>query len=300
MTRIAGAVLLWAALAPVPFAARAQGYAQEVVQPLPNAAQLRLNDALRTLSRDPRSVPALVAAGEASIGVDDINAALGFFRRAAVIAPTDGGVKAGLAAVAARQGQPLEALRLFAEAEAAGEPMPGHAAERGLAYDLAGDNARAQQEYAVALSAGDDPAIVRRLALSQAIAGDQRSSEATLLPLLQHRDLAAYRTRAFALAILGKSDEAVSIAETMLPEQLSSRIAPYLRYMPRLTRAQQAAAQSRSLPARRRNRPRRSGDRGLCRAGVAGPAGADGGCPARAERSPARRARPCEKRRAAS
>ena len=56
MTRIAGAVLLWAAaLAPVPFAARAQGYAQEVVQPLPNAAQLRLNDALRTLSRDPRS-----------------------------------------------------------------------------------------------------------------------------------------------------------------------------------------------------------------------------------------------------
>ncbi len=28
----------------------------------------------------------------------------------------------------------------------------------------------------------------------------------------------------------------------MLPERLSSRLAPYLRYMPRLTRAQQAAA----------------------------------------------------------
>src|SRR5690606_12488554 len=76
----------------------------------------------------------------------------------------------------------------------------------------------------------------------QAIAGDQQASEATLLPLLQRRDLAAYRTRAFALAIMGKADEAVSIAETMLPERLSDRISPYLRYMPRLTRSQQAAA----------------------------------------------------------
>jgi Flp pilus assembly protein TadD len=243
MTRIASVALLgMAALAAVPLAAQGQGYAQEVVQALPNSAQLRLNEALRALSRDPRSVPALVAAGQASIGLDDVDAALGFFRRAEAVSPADGGVKAGLAAVAARQGRPLEALRLFAEAEAAGEPMQGHAAERGLAYDLAGDNVHAQQEYAAALSVGDDPGVARRLALSQAIAGDQRASEATLLPMLQHRDLAAFRTRAFALAILGKSDEAVSIAETMLPEQLSSRIAPYLRYMPRLTRAQQAAA----------------------------------------------------------
>jgi hypothetical protein len=86
------------------------------------------------------------------------------------------------------------------------------------------------------------PETVRRLALSQAISGDQRGSEATLLPLLQRSDLAAYRTRAFALAILGKGEEAVSIAQTMLPATLSNRMAPYLRYMPRLTRAQQAAA----------------------------------------------------------
>ena len=79
-------------------------------------------------------------------------------------------------------------------------------------------------------------------ALSQAISGDQRGSEATLLPLLQKQDLISYRTRAFALAILGKGEEAVSIAEKMLPADLSNRMAPYLRYMPRLTRAQQAAA----------------------------------------------------------
>ncbi len=231
-----------AACAVAPIAAQAQVYAQPVVQPLPNPAQLRLNEALRTLGQDPRSVPALLEAGQASIGLGDVDAAAGFFRRAEAVAPADGGVKAGLAAVAVRQGQPVEALRLFAEAEAAGEQMRIHAADRGLAYDLVGDNARAQQEYRVSLAMGADPEITRRLALSQAIAGDQRASEATLLPLLQGRDLAAYRTRAFALAILGRSDEAVSIAETMLPQQLSSRISPYLRYMPRLTRAQQAAA----------------------------------------------------------
>lgn len=231
-----------AALAGMPDAAVAQGYAREVVQPLPNPAQLRLNEALRTLAQDPRAVGALIEAGKASIGLGDIDAALGFFRRAEAIAPAEGAVKAGLATVAVRKGQPVEALRLMTEAEAAGETMTIHAADRGLAYDLVGDNLRAQQEYQTSLSMGADPEVTRRLALSQAIAGDQRASEATLLPLLQRQDLAAYRTRAFALAILGKSDEAVSIAETMLPARLSGRLAPYLRYMPRLTRAQQAAA----------------------------------------------------------
>src|SRR5690606_24671301 len=98
------------------------------------------------------------------------------------------------------------------------------------------------REYRLALSLGESAVVSRRLAISQAIAGDQRASEATLLPMLQRSDLAAYRARAFALAILGKAEEAVSIAETMLPERLSSRMAPYLRYMPHLTRPQQAAA----------------------------------------------------------
>ena len=254
MTRIADLTLPWrlraaallgaAALALLPHPAAAQdgGYAQPVVQALPDPAALRLNEALRRLAQDPRSTDALVEAGQASLSLDDVDAALGFFRRAAATAPADGRVKAGLAAVMVRQKQPLEALRLFAEAEQAGEPMRMHAAERGFAYDLIGDNARAQADYVLSLSLGQDPMVLRRLALSQAIAGDQDASERTLLPLLQHRDLAAYRVRAFALAILGKSEEAVTIAQTMLPQNLSSRLAPYLRYMPRLTRAQQAAA----------------------------------------------------------
>ncbi|KRA84248.1 hypothetical protein ASD76_09780 [Altererythrobacter sp. Root672] len=216
--------------------------AQPVVQPLPHPATYRLNEALRQLAQDPRSMNALIDAGQASIALEDPESALGFFRRAEAVNPSDGRVKAGLAAVMVRQGQPLEAIRLFDEAEKAGEAMLLHAPDRGLAFDLIGDNARAQKEYSASLNFAPDPMVIQRLALSQAIGGDQAAADATLLPLLQKSDLSAYRTRAFSLAILGKSEEAVTIAETMLPERLSSRLAPYLRYMPRLTRAQQAAA----------------------------------------------------------
>lgn len=222
--------------------ALAQAIAQPVVQPLPDPATQRLNEALRMLSRDPRSVPALVTAAEASLALDDVDAALGFVQRAEAVAPTDGRVLGARASWLVRQQQPVDALRLFSMAERTGSLSIVHIGDRGLAYDLVGDNASAQRDYTLALSVGANPAISRRLALSQAISGDQRGSEATLLPLLQRSDLAAYRTRAFALAILGKSDEAVSIAETMLPARLSNRLGPYLRYMPRLTRSQQAAA----------------------------------------------------------
>jgi len=216
--------------------------AQAVIQPVPDPAAGALAEALRTLARNPQSLEALIAAGDASLRLDDLEAALGFFTRAEAAAPTDGRAKAGRASVLARREQPVEALRLFAEAERLGAPMVIYAADRGLAYDLVGDNANAQGAYREALSQAPDDAVTRRLAISQAIGGDRAASEATLLPLLQRQDLAAFRARAFALAILGQEDEAVSIAETMLPARLSSRLAPYLRYMTRLTRAQQAAA----------------------------------------------------------
>jgi Flp pilus assembly protein TadD len=215
---------------------------QPVVQPTPSDKLGDLNDALKTLARNPADMGALLRAGWDSLAIDDTQSALGFYRRAATLQPQNGDVKAGLAAVSLHLDDPVNAVRLFAEAEAAGTPMGRYAGDRGLALDLVGNNAGAQRLYLQALALNADPEIVRRLALSQAIAGDKAASDATLLPLLQRRDLAAYRTRAFALAILGQGEEAVSIAQTMLPEQLSSRLAPYLRYMPRLTRAQQAAA----------------------------------------------------------
>ena len=216
--------------------------AQEVVQQLPNPATATLNDAMRRLSRNPASLPALLDAGRASIDLDDTDAAEGFFRRAASAAPNDGAVMAGLALVAVRRRDPQTALALFDQADAAGADLAPYAADHGLALDLVGRNAEAQERYNVALGNGGNVEVERRLALSYAIAGDEAASEATLLPLLQRRDVPAYRTRAFALAILGREEEAVSIAEAMLPARIARRMEPYLRTMQQLSPSQQAAA----------------------------------------------------------
>lgn len=216
--------------------------AQEVVQPLPNPASAELNQALRTLARNPNALLALIEAGRASLQLDDPDAAQGFFERARAVAPGDGRVLAGLALVAVRQMEPALALDFFEQARRAGEDIDQYAGDHGLAYDLVGMNAEAQERYTVALAQGGDAEIERRLALSFAIAGDGAASEATLLPLLQRRDVMAYRARAFALAIMGQEEQAVAIAEAMLPARLAQRMEPYLRHMRRLTPSQQAAA----------------------------------------------------------
>lgn len=225
-------------------AAFAQTGGRPVVQQLPDPAVDDLGAALRRLSSNPRSLDALLDAGDASLRLKQVDAAEGFYARAQAIAPDDGRLLTGLARIALSRRDATEALRLFDRAAVMGEPLTRFAAERGLAYDLVGLNARAQEIYGEGLAREEDAETIRRLALSYAIAGDQDASEATLLPMLQAQDLAAYRVRAFALAIGGRADEAVSIAETMLPARIAQRLAPYLRYMPRLTRAQQAAAAS--------------------------------------------------------
>ncbi len=214
----------------------------EIVQPLPPPASGHLSEALRELATNPENLDALLKAGKASLELGDVDAAVGFFIRADALPGVKGRAKAGLGAAQIQKKRPVDALQLFQQAQAEGATLDSFAGDVGLAYDLVGDNARAQQFYRTALLEGEDDAILRRLALSQAIAGNQAASEATLLPMLQRQDLAAYRTRAFALAALGKTDEAVTIAEAVMPASLAGKISPYLRYMPRLTRAQQAAA----------------------------------------------------------
>jgi Flp pilus assembly protein TadD len=222
--------------------ARLPTVSRPVVQPIPGRDGMTLNAALSRLARDPRDVDALVDAGNAALVMGDVDAATGFFRRADQVAPGNPRVKAGLAGAMVRNGDPFDAIPLFDQAEKAGALDSALAADRGLAYDLVGDNTTAQRYYRESLARTPSDEVVRRLALSLAISGDKHNAEQVLSPLLAQRDAAAWRTRAFALAILGQTEEAVSIANTVLPSEIATGIAPYLRYMPRLTRAQQAAA----------------------------------------------------------
>jgi Flp pilus assembly protein TadD len=219
-----------------------QTVSHPVVQPLPSQDSLQLNAALSRLGRDPRDLGALIDAGNAALTMGDADAATGFFRRADQVSANDPRVKAGLAGALVRNGKPIEAISLFNAAELAGAKPATLAADRGLAYDLVGDNATAQRLYRLALERGPDEDVTRRLAVSLAISGDRRGSEAALLPLLRKQDKPAWRTRIFALAILDEADEAVRTARTILPQNLAESMSPYLRYMPQLTRAQQAAA----------------------------------------------------------
>ena len=161
-----------------------------VVQPLPSAEVRDLNQILGQLARRPRDLDTLVEAGNASLKLDDLDAAIGFFGRAEEVSPNNPRVKMGMAAVFLRSGRAVEALSLFAEAEAAGATPRDVLSDRGLAYDLVGDQVRAQALYREALRIDPkDNTTVRRLALSEAIVGEQLAFEATLRPLIEKRDL---------------------------------------------------------------------------------------------------------------
>lgn len=216
--------------------------ARPVVQATPGADTQALNAALARLGRDPRDVGALIDAGEAARKLGDFDAALGFYRRADAISMGNPRIKAGLASALMLSGDPVAAIPAFVEAERAGARPQAIASDRGLAYDLVGDNVTARQYYAMAPAGSGDNDLRMRLAISQAISGEADAAELTLMPLLRKQDKPGWRTRAFTLAIVGKTKDAVDLAERILPAKLAQNVAPYLRYMPRLTKAQQAAA----------------------------------------------------------
>ena len=232
-----------AAWFPVAAAAAQEVVSQPVVQALPSPEVQRLNRALVALAKTPRDRSALVEAGQAALGIDDLEAAIGFFGRAADVDPGHPEVTLGLGAVYLRAGRAGEALVQFDRALAAGADERSVLTDRALSLDLVGEQPAAQAAYTRALEL--DPAndeARRRLAVSYAISGNNARFEDTLRPLLDRRDLAAQRTRAFGLAIMGQNDRAALIVEQVMPRYIATRLVPYLGYMPRLTKQQQAAA----------------------------------------------------------
>ncbi|CAM8671673.1 MULTISPECIES: tetratricopeptide repeat protein [Sphingobium] len=220
--------------------AHAQLDQSQLVRPL-GAADLNSN--LARLASNPRDVVALIGAGEAALALDDPRAATGFFARADAIESGNGRIKAGLGRVMLKLQNPAEALRLFDQAGRLGYPDATILSDRGLARDMTGDQAGAQRDYQAALArTPNDDETVRRYAASLGIAGQVAASDKILEPLLYKSDRAAWRYRAFILAMNNKQADAKKVAEQTMPAQLAAAITPYMQKMPYLTAAQKAAA----------------------------------------------------------
>ncbi|KQR87864.1 SPOR domain-containing protein [Sphingomonas sp. Leaf343] len=240
MARTFRPLFLAGALAAASVAAIASG--QAVVQSLaPGDADL-LATQMRALAANPRDLNALATAGELSIKLGDLSGAAALFARADRIDPRNGRVKAGMGSILVRSERPGEALRFFQQAETSGWTAGRFAADRGLAYDLIGEQRRAQADYRVALATASDDETIRRYALSLGIAGKQTEALAQLDPLVRKQDRAAWRARAFVLAMGGDTAGAEKIATTMMPAGVAQGLGLFFQRLPTLPAADRAFA----------------------------------------------------------
>ncbi|MBJ6120644.1 SPOR domain-containing protein [Sphingomonas mollis] len=216
--------------------------AQEVVQPLGLTDADLLATQMRQIAANPRDVDALAQAGELSIKLGDLSAAASLFARADKIDPRNARVKAGMGSILVRSERPGEALRFFDQAEKAGLSPSRFAADRGLAYDLIGQQDRAQRDYRIALANGSDDETVRRYALSLGISGRQAQALQQLDPLVRKQDRAGWRAQAFVLAMNGDTAAAAKIATTMMPAGMAQGLTAFFQRLPTLSPIDRAFA----------------------------------------------------------
>jgi Flp pilus assembly protein TadD len=206
------------------------------------AGAVDLRAAMRRISYNPSDADALADAGNASLMLGDANAALNFFTRANTVRPKNGRIVAGLATATVRTENPFEALRLFDDAIKLGVSERTIASDRALAFDLLGNFSRAQQDYQLARTAAPSDELAIRQAISLSLAGQKAESDSMLVPLLQKNSAAAWRARAFMLAARGDFRESTKVTQGFMDAASAQRMERYLRLMPDLTAAQQAAA----------------------------------------------------------
>ncbi len=204
--------------------------------------QRLLTAALTRIAASGSDVAALAQAGRAALALGDPRAALGFLARAEQLAPRDPVIKAALGAVMVQLEDPQQAMRFFESAIALGGLERAYLADRGLAFDLLGDQPRAQADYAAAAQYAPSPEVTRRHAISLGISGNSEAAVQMLGPLLRTQDRGAWRSRAMIVAMNGRADEARQIAAATMPPQLASGLSPYFAMMDRLTPQQLAAA----------------------------------------------------------
>jgi hypothetical protein len=132
-------------------------------------------------------------------------------------------------------------MTYFDRATALGAPQSLLALDRGLAFDLLGQQSRAQADYRVAMFGTQADEARRRLALSLAISKDIKGASATLDPLIRRRDVAAVRTNAFVMALAGDREGARRTIDGALPGA-GARFEPFFRLLPVLRADEKAMA----------------------------------------------------------
>ena len=196
---------------------------------------------MKVLGSNPRDFDALIGAGHAALALGDAMAAGGFFGRAEEVWPASPQPQAGMAAAMALNGDPTGALQLFARAVELGAAQSMIGADRGLAYDLLGQHAKAQADYRAALLGRDRDEARRRLALSLAITDHKAEALSTLSPLMARGDAGAARTRAFVLALTGDVSGARSAIDAAMPGS-SAKMGYFFQKLSSLRSDQKAAA----------------------------------------------------------
>ncbi|CAN5711087.1 hypothetical protein BH11PSE6_BH11PSE6_13310 [soil metagenome] len=197
---------------------------------------------MRMLAANPLDINALVRAGELALKLGDSTAAATFFARAERLDPRNARIKAGMGSLLVQAERPGEARRRFGEAEGLGLDPRAYAADRGLAYDLIGQQERAQRDYRLALQDGSADETVRRYALSLGISGKRDPALQQLDPLLRKNDRGAWRARAFILAMNGDDKGAERIATNMMPPGLAQGLQPFFERLPTLAPTDRAFA----------------------------------------------------------
>ena len=235
--RLAAALVASALASTVPVPAAAQGS----YSPYDGGPATALARYVRELASNPKDFDSLIGAGKAALELGDAQAAAGFFARADDVNPRSPLPQAGMGAVSVANGDPQAALPYFKRAQQLGLPLSSFACDRGLAYDLMGQQSQAQADYRVALAGRDAEEARRRLALSLAISGDRNGALQMLAPLSARGDSGVARVRAFVLALTGDSASAMNAINAAMPGS-SYAVAPLLQRLPTLSAAQKAAA----------------------------------------------------------
>ncbi len=225
------------ALAAVAVPAAAQGS----YSPYNETAAAALARYVRALAQDPKDFQSLIGAGRAALELGDTQSAAGFFARADEVNPKSPLPQEGMGAVQVASGDAKAAMPYFTRAQQLGATQAMLGCDRGLAYDLLGQQANAQADYRAALSGADGEEARRRLALSLAISGDKAGAIATLAPLSASGDTVVARVRAFVLALAGDSNAATTAINAAMPGS-SSSITPFLQRLPSLPAGAKAAA----------------------------------------------------------